>query len=164
MQLLHVLSQVSEPWSAHPLPLVTPAQRVALSCTLHLRVTIWFLFNALLLFSHQVVSDSLWPHGRQHTRFPCPSLSPRACLNSRSLSWWCHPTISSSVTCFSFCPQFFPASGSFPVSWLFTSGGFTSWLEKCVCWFLFVKMTSGISMFPSGPQLMPSSSSYMKWH
>ena len=66
----------------------------------------------LLLFSLLVVSDSLRPHGLQHTRFPCPSPSPRACSNSCPLSWWCHPTISSSVILFS-CLQYFPASGSF---------------------------------------------------
>ena len=54
-----------------------------------------------LLFSHSVVSDPLWPHGLQHARLPCPSLSPRACSNSCSLSHSCHPTISSSVTLFS---------------------------------------------------------------
>ena len=66
---------------------------------------------------------TLTTHGLQHARFPCPSLSPRVCSNFCPLSWWCHPTISSSVACFSSCPQSFPASGSFPVSWLFTSGG-----------------------------------------
>ena len=70
-----------------------------------------------LLVSHSVVSDSLWPHGLQHSRLPCPSLSPRVCSNSWSLSRWCHPTISSSVTLFS-CLQSFLASGPFPVSWL----------------------------------------------
>ena len=74
-----------------------------------------------MLFSCSVMSDSLWPYGLQHTRLPCPSLSSRVCSNSCSLSRWCHPTISSSVTHFS-CHQSFPASGSFPVSWLFASG------------------------------------------
>ena len=69
-----------------------------------------------------VISESLWPHELQH-RLPCPSLSPGACSNLYPLSWWCHPTISSSATPFSSCPQSFPASGSFPMSWLFTSGG-----------------------------------------
>ena len=76
-----------------------------------------------LLFRHSVVSSSLWPHGLQHSRLPCPSPSPGVCSNSSSLSWWCHPTISSSVAPFSSCPQSFPASVSFPVSWLFASGG-----------------------------------------
>ena len=70
----------------------------------------------LLLFGHSVVSDSLRPHGLQHTRLPCPSLSPRVCSNSCPLSQWCHPTISSSAAPFSSCLQSFPASGFFPVS------------------------------------------------
>ena len=70
-----------------------------------------------------MVSNSLWPHGLQHTRLPCPLPTPGACSNSRPLSWWCHPTISSSVIRFSSCPQSFPASGSFPLSWLFESDG-----------------------------------------
>ena len=69
------------------------------------------------------MSDSLWPHGLQHTRLPCPSPSPGACSNSCPFSWWCHPTISSSVVPFSSCLQSFPASGSFPMSWFFASGG-----------------------------------------
>ena len=75
-----------------------------------------------LLFSRSVVSVSLQPHGLKHARLPCPSLSPKVCSNSCPLNWWCHPTISSSVTRFS-CPQSFPASESFPMSQLFTSGG-----------------------------------------
>ena len=69
------------------------------------------------------MSDSLQPHGLQHTRLPCPSLSPGVCSNSCPLSQWCSLTISSSAALFSFCFQSFPASGSFPVSWLFASGG-----------------------------------------
>ena len=75
----------------------------------------------LLLFSCSVVSISLWPHGLQHARLPCPSSFPRACSNSCPLSWWCHPIISFSVIPFS-CLQSFPASGSFPVSQFFASG------------------------------------------
>ena len=71
----------------------------------------------------QSVSDCLRPHGLQYDRLLCPSLSPGVCSNSRQLSLWCHPTISSSVTLFSSCLQPFPASGSSPVSWLFASGG-----------------------------------------
>ena len=74
-------------------------------------------------FSHSVVSDSLWPHELQHTRSPCPSPTPGVYPNSCPLSWWCHPTISSSVIPFSSCPQSFPASGSFQMSQLFASGG-----------------------------------------
>ena len=59
----------------------------------------------LLLFSRSVVSTSLWPHGLQHARLPCPSPSPRVCSNSCPLSQWCHPTISSSVAPFFSCPQ-----------------------------------------------------------
>ena len=70
----------------------------------------------LLLFSHSVVSDCLWPHGLQHIRFPCLSLPPRVCSNSCPSCWWSLPTISSSVVPFSSCLKSFPASGSFPVS------------------------------------------------
>ena len=66
---------------------------------------------------------TLRPHELQHTRLPCPSLSPGVCSNSCPLSRWCHRTISSSVALFFFCLQSFPASGSFPMSRLFTSGG-----------------------------------------
>ena len=74
-------------------------------------------------FSHLVVSASLRPYGLQHARPPCPSPTPGVYSDSCPLSWWCHPTISSSVVPFSSCPQSFPASGSFPVSQLFASGG-----------------------------------------
>ena len=74
-------------------------------------------------FSHSVVSNSLRPHGLQHTRPPCLSPTPRACSNSCLSSWCCHPTISSSVIPFSSCLQSFPASGSFPKSHFFASGG-----------------------------------------
>ena len=66
---------------------------------------------------------TLRPHGLQHARLPCPSPIPGACSNSCPSSWWCHPTISSSVIPFSSCLQPFPASGSFPMSQFFTSGG-----------------------------------------
>ena len=84
----------------------------------------FLLFFSFLLFSHSVMSDSLWLHGLQHARLPCPSWSPRACSNSCPLNWWCHPTISSSVVPFSSCLQSFPASGSFlcvrcPKYWTF---------------------------------------------
>ena len=66
---------------------------------------------------------TLWPHGLQHARLPCPLPSPRVCSNSCPSSLWCHPTISSSVIPFSSCPQSLPASASFPMSQLFPSGG-----------------------------------------
>ena len=73
------------------------------------------------MFSHSVMSDSLWPHELQHARLPCPSPSPRSCSNSPPLSRWCHTTTSSSVVPFS-CFLSVPDSGSFPVSWLLSSG------------------------------------------
>ena len=72
------------------------------------------------------MSNSLWPHGLQHTRLPCPPPTPGACSNSCPSSWWCHPTVSSSVTPFSSSLQSFPSSGFFPVSQFFASGGQSS--------------------------------------
>ena len=84
----------------------------------------WNLSSLLLLFSRSVVSDSLEPHGLQHARLPCPSPSHVVCWNSCPLSWWCDPSISSSVIPFSSCSQSSPASGgSFPMSQFFASGG-----------------------------------------
>ena len=77
----------------------------------------------LLLFSCYVMSNSLWLHGLQHARFLCPPLSPGVCSNSCPLSQWCYLIISSSVALLSCWHQSFPSSGSFPTSWLFTSGG-----------------------------------------
>ena len=74
-------------------------------------------------FSRSVMYDSLQSHGLQHTRLLCPSSTPKPCSNSCPSSWWCHPTISSSVIPFSSCLQSFPALGSFPMSWLFPSSG-----------------------------------------
>ena len=76
------------------------------------------------MFSCSVISDSLWPHGLQHIRLPCPSPSPRACSNPCPTSHWCHPTVSSSVIPFS-PSQSFLASGPFLMSQLFASGGQT---------------------------------------
>ena len=73
-------------------------------------------------FSCSVMASSLWPHESQHARPPCPSPTPGVHPNPCPLSQWCRPTISSSVVPFSSCPQSFPASGSFPMSQLFTSG------------------------------------------
>ena len=74
-------------------------------------------------FSHSVMSNSLWPHGLQHSRPPCPSSTSRVYSNSCPLSRWCHPAISSSVIPFSSRLQSFPGSGSFQMSQFFTSGG-----------------------------------------
>ena len=79
--------------------------------------------RVLVQFSHSVMSDSWQPHGLQHTRPPCPSPNPSAFSNSCPSRQWCHPTISSSFVPFCSCLQSFPASGSFPMSWFFTSGG-----------------------------------------
>ena len=76
--------------------------------------------------SRSIVSTSLRPHGLQHARLPSPSLYPRACSNSCPLGQRCHPTVLSSVDPFSSCLQSFPASGSFLMSQLFTSGGQSS--------------------------------------
>ena len=82
-----------------------------------------YLLFCSVQFSHSVVSDSLRPHEPQHAGPPYTSSTPRVHPNPCPLSWWCHPTISSSVVPFSSCPQSLPASGSFPMSQLFTSGG-----------------------------------------
>ena len=82
-----------------------------------------YVCDNLLLLSCSVKSHSLQPHGLHHASLPCPSLSPRVCSNSCPLSWWCYLTISLSVDLFSSCLQSFPASGSFPMSCLFTTSG-----------------------------------------
>ena len=81
------------------------------------------LCNQIRQISRSVVSNSLRPHGLKQARPPCPSPTPRACSNSGPLTQWCHPAISSSVGPFSSCLQSFPASGSFPMSQFFASGG-----------------------------------------
>ena len=79
--------------------------------------------DGILQFSHSVMSDSLRPHELQHASPPCPSQTSGVYSDSCPLSRWCHPTISSSVVPFSFCPKSFPESGSFPMSQLFAWGG-----------------------------------------
>ena len=79
--------------------------------------------NIGVLFSHSVVSNSLWPHGLQLSWLPSPSPISGACSNSCPSSGWCHPTISSSVVPFSSCLQSLPASGSFQMSQFFKTGG-----------------------------------------
>ena len=114
-------------------------------------------FKDSVQFSHSVMSDSLWPHESQHARLPHPSPSPIACSNSCLLSQWCHPTISSSVTLFFFYPQSFPASGYFPVSWFFTSGGQSIGASASAsvlpmniqCWFP-LELTGFISLWSKG--------------
>ena len=103
------VSQLLRHWQEGSLPLVPPGKP-----TLPL---------SSFQFSRSVVSDSLQPHESQHARPPCPSSTPGVYSNSCPSSWWCHPAISSSVVPFSSCPQSLPASGSFPMSQLFTWGG-----------------------------------------
>ena len=91
--------------------------------SLKINSTVSLLMFSSVQFSRPVVSDSLWPHGLQHTRPPCPSPTAIVYPNPCSSSWWFHPTISSSVVPFSSYPQSFPASRSFKMSQLFVSGG-----------------------------------------
>ena len=93
-------------------------------CSL-IQLPIWHLtFHvSSVQFSHSLVSNTLKPHGLQHARLPCPSPTPGICSNSSPSSRWCHPTIPSSVVPFSSRLQSFPASGSFPMSQFFASGG-----------------------------------------
>ena len=90
--------------------------------TLSNRIVVKYRFSSVQ-FNRAVMFDSLWPHGPQHTRSSCPSPTPGVYSNSFPLSWWCHPTISSSVIPFSSCLQCFPTSGSFQMSQFFASGG-----------------------------------------
>ena len=109
--------------SSHPLSSPSPP---AFNLSQHQSLFQWVSSShqfSSVQFSRSVVSDSLWPHEPQHTRPLCPSPTPRVHPNPCPSSWWCHPTISSSVIPFSSCPQSFPASGSFQMSQLFTSGG-----------------------------------------
>ena len=89
----------------------------------NLKISIYSHYHYIVQFSCSVVSDSLRPYGLKHTRLPCPSPTPGACSNSCPSVRWCHPTISSSLVPFLFHLQSFPASGSFPMSQVFTSGG-----------------------------------------
>ena len=129
------------------------------------------------LFGCSVVSDSLQPHGLHHASLPSPSLFPRVCSNSCPLSWWCHPIISSSAIPFSSCPQSFPASGSFPLSWLFASGGRRIGASTSASvlpmniqgWFplgltgLISLLSKGLSRFlPSCLQILPTSHSLLE--
>ena len=108
-------------------------------------------------FSRSVMSNYLWPHGLQHTRLPCPSPTPGVHSNSCPLSHWCHPTISSSLVPFCSCLQSFPASGSFPMSQFFVSGGQSNGALASASvlpmnnqdWFL-LGWTGWISLLPKG--------------
>ena len=105
-------------WAPKSLQMVTAAMKLKDACSLEEK-----LWPTSVQFSHSVVSDTLHPHGPQHARPPCPSPTPGVYSNSCPLSQWCRPTISSSVIPFFSCLQYFPASESFQMSQLFTSGG-----------------------------------------
>ena len=108
--------QKREPWPSHSAVIFWKMKLY------HLR----FLnsnYHLFFQFTHSVMSNKLQPHALQHARLPCPSPTPGACSNPCPLCRWCHPTISSSVIPFSSCLQSFPASGFFPLSQFFTSGG-----------------------------------------
>ena len=98
--------------------------------------TFFFFFTSKLLnlvqFSCSVMSNSWRPHELQYARLPCPSPTPRVHPNPCLLSRWCYPTISSSVVPFSSCSQSFPASRSFPMSQLFSSGGQSIWVSALI--------------------------------
>ena len=121
---------------------VTPHSLSSIFFLYYFKIELWMIFSLFPLFvplqrglyppqfrgcsvqfSCLVMSDSSWPHGPQHARPPCSSPTPRVYSNWSPLSWWCHPTISSSVVPFSSCPQSFPASASFQISQFFASGG-----------------------------------------
>ena len=114
----------------------------------------------LFLFSHLVISNSLRSHGWQHTRLPCPSLSPGVCSNSYTSRQWCHQTCSSSVTPFS-CFQSLAASGSFPMCWPFTSVAKVLELQlqhQSIQWVFRVDFLSdGLIWSPCGPRDSQSS-------
>ena len=106
--------------------------------------------------SRSVVSNSLWPHESQHTRPPCPSPTPGVHWDSRPLSQWCHPAISSSVVPLSSCPQSLPASESFPMSQLFAGGGQSTGVSACsssLCLFTGSSVLSGFLYTLKGEEI-----------
>ena len=123
----------------------------------------------MLLFSYLVVSDFLRPHILKHTRLLCPSPSPKVCPNSCPLHRWCHPAIFSSVVPFCSCLQSFPASGSFPLSRLFPSGGQSIGASASVIptniqdWFP-LGWTGWISLLSKGLSRVFSSTTVQKHH
>ena len=115
-----IMSDVEECWVLS-LYLVSP--RVNILSNYGTLVKTKKLTFSSVQFSRSVMPNSLWPHGLQHAKLSCPSPTPGACSNSCPSSWWCHPTISSSVVPFSSCFQSFLASESFSMSHFFASGG-----------------------------------------
>ena len=121
----------------------------------HFSIQVVYKLRNSVQLSHSVLSESLQPHGLQHTRLLCLSLFLRIWSNSCPLSWWCHPTISSSVIPCSSCFQSFPESGSFPMSWLFASGGQSirasaSVLPMNIQWWFPLGLTGLISLQSKG--------------
>ena len=122
-------------------------------------------------FSSSVMSDSLWPHELQHVRLPYSSPTPGACSNSYPSSWWCHPTITSSVIPFSSCLQSSPASGSFRVNQFFASGGQSTGVSTSASvlpmniqdWFL-LGLTGWISLQYKGLTRVFSNTTIQKHH
>ena len=102
---------------------ITDKEKSQISSDICLKILGRLIQLTSVQFSCSVVSDSFRPHESQHSRPPCPSPTPGVHSNSRPLSQWCHPAISSSVVLFSSCPKSFPASESFPMSQLFSWGG-----------------------------------------
>ena len=119
--LLQWVHPTCHQWQPVPLPLLFETNFPPIAGSLCL--VLYPCSPCPVQFSCSVVFNSLRPHGQQHSRPPCPSPTAGVYPNSCPLSRWCHPTISSSVIPFSSCPQTFPASGSFPMSQLFVSGG-----------------------------------------
>ena len=115
-------------------------------CFCHQETHWQYYIHSSVQFSCSVMSNSLWPHESQHARPPCPSPIPGIYSHSCPLSCWCHPAISSSVVPFSSCPQSLPASGSFPMSQLFASGGQSTGVSASVS----VLPMNTQDWFPSG--------------
>ena len=117
----------------------------------------FFLFVVVVWVAQSC--PTLWPHGLQHARPPCPSPSPEVCPSSCPLHWWCHPAMSSSDALFSFCPRYFPASGTFPVSQLLSSDDQNAGVSASVSvlpmniqgWFL-LRLLVGSPCSPRGSQ------------
>jgi len=137
-------------------------ENIFLTVRISSKLYFWSNINSVQ-FSCSVVSDSLRPHELQHARPPYPSPTPEVHPNSCQLSWWCHPTISSSVVPFSSCPQSFPASGSFQMSQLFASGGqsigvsaSTSVLPMNIQDWFFLGWTGWISLQSKGQESSPT--------
>ena len=158
---------------SHKLPSVSVSEEVFSNAQINLLHTIsqnMILISIFVCFCCSVVSDSLQLHGLQHTSLLCPPTLPGVCLNSCPLSQWSYPIILTSATLFSFCFQFFPISGSFPVSQLFASGGqsiralasATVFPMNIQGWFP-LGLTSWISLWPKGLSRVFSSTT-IQWH